>query len=643
MPKNYTLKRHDQRPAIDVAIATTESTESYAPPAAAKPAAPFGLTLASGTLQSTSTQNSYIDATWAIWPGLEPDDYTVEYATDAGFVSAAQLRARTPSIRIEGLIPDTAYWVRVAANFRGASSDYSAAATITTARDTAPPQNVSGAALAWTPRGDLGIAWTNPAESRFARVRVVIRGDAAGTIYEDAHLPGLPGAAQRLYYTAAQNVEDSGGDPSLTIEIHSQSWAGAYSAAPVVVAATKSPPDTPAAAAATWDAASGALHLTWSPVDGAVSYTLTLDGVARVVADTQYLYDAARNRQEHGGTAAGAITWSLVAVDGLGQASSVAAGGTATLGRPATPQAAAATWDAARGSCTFRWEPVAGAASYRLTIDNVPHTVSDTQFVYDAALNRVEHGGVADGSLSWSLVAVDGLGQTSLTPASGTATLAPPATPAGIVTDFGGPDAIWTWNAQTGVAGYRLTIDGITRDLVHARYTYDYALNRTEHASTADPSLTWSLVAFDGLGQTSTTPASGTLVNPAPGAPTAIVVTPGATGLFYSIAYPETRDLRAIEVRIIRNGSTIETRVDTIATGSYLTETAGTYTLGATVVDVFGQRSDEYVTPTGTILDPLRLADLRAGLVYTDSRATASATLDALKDDQRASGGVTYT
>jgi len=61
------------------------------------------------------------------------------------------------------------------------------------------------------------------------------------------------------------------------------------------------------------------------------------------------------------------------------------------------------------------------------------------------------------------------------------------------------------------------------------------------------------------------------------------------------------------------------------------------------VIDVFGQLSSETLSST-LVVDTLTIAELRAEAIYSDSASTAAATLKAaLADDNRSSGGISYT
>lgn len=441
---------------------------------------------------------------------------------------------------------------------------------------------------------------------------------------------------------------------------------GAWSAALAVTVAPLSdaPPAAPTGLTWDWSPITGDLTVRWTApageqVRGVQLRILTGAGgsvlrTVPLITNDVFVWTLAMQRADRGvpsaalpGTAhliANAISWA-------GNLSSDVTA-TATLAAPANVTGATATWDGATGACTWRWTSVAGVATYRLTIDGVARTVGDVAYSYPLAQNRVEHSGTADPALTWSLVAVDALGQVSATPASGTATLAAPATPAGAAhswatnTDVASADWLLTWTQAAGVAGYRLTIDGITRDVgLTGRYPYPFAQNAQEHAGTADPALTWSLVAVDALGQVSAAPASGTATNAAPPA-TTLTAFGGFSQAAISISPSVAADLLDYRVRVYRDSVLVRTRFVTDPASVIPFEDGnGSYSFDVAPRDRFGQlatASAQTTAVSGTDLAAF-VASLRAEARYSDSNGTAEATLAAaMKDGTLASGGVSY-
>lgn len=274
-----------------------------------------------------------------------------------------------------------------------------------------------------------------------------------------------------------------------------------------------------------------------------------------------------------------------------------------------------------------------------------------SRFLYTLAMNYNDTAGAGDSSLYVELRSRTFSNVFGTTVNTGLVTKAAPATPAGLTQTWSGDagtagaDLSFAWTRAEDAYRYRLTLDSVNRQLSGNAdtYTYTYALNRSEHAGTADAVISYSLVAVDGFGQVSTA-SSGTATNAAPAAPSAV----GVSGFFSSFAIAITAtppaDFSYYQVRIIQ---TSPSAADvTFRTATTLVQravsTAATYQVGVKVVDVFGQASSETLSST-TTLDSLTLSDLRSRIVYSDSEATAAATLKAaLADDNKTSGGISY-
>ncbi|HEU4327389.1 MAG TPA: fibronectin type III domain-containing protein [Roseiflexaceae bacterium] len=623
------------------------SIAADAAPAAGFLPAPQNVVASAGPLAySQVTPRAYLNVTWDAPADITPERYEVAYANDSAFSSQEIIPALTTSASI-ALPCARLYYVRVRALVAGSSSDWSDVASATTAIDTTPPSAPADFVVAFADTGDLALAFTPSGSANYLDTEVAIYSDSSMAL----ELARFQNRAGRATWTAAQNRAAGAGspDPAVYVRLRSRSVSGYYSAW-VAASATKARPAAPGSPTVTWDAASGTATWAWSPVADGVRYQLVIDGKTYTVTDTTFVYTAARNRLDHSGTAVAALPWALSTVDALDQTTLTPASGTATLARPATPTGVTVTWDAVAGTARWSWTPVAGAASYQLVIDGKTYTVADSTFTYTPAQNRLDHGGTASAALSWSVVAVDGLGQTSTTPASGTATLARPATPTGVTHswsgDTGTAGTTWliSWSAVAGAAGYQLTIDGKTYVLADTSAAYDLARNRDDHSGTPDPVLSWSVVAVDGLGQTSATPASGTATNAAPAAP-GVTVSPGFTTLGITISGALPQDLRDYTVRIYRNGggSPVATFTSLGQIASWQETSGGQYTyqVGVIANDQFGQASSETLSST-VALDVETMAGLRADVRYRNSLGSSAAALDLLKDDDRSTSAVTY-
>lgn len=278
------------------------------------------------------------------------------------------------------------------------------------------------------------------------------------------------------------------------------------------------------------------------------------------------------------------------------------------------------------------------------------------QYVWTLAQQRADRG-VPTGPVSPTAHiianAVSWAGNLS-TDVAATATLAAPATPGGVTHLWQGDDgtaaADWrlSWADVSDAAFYRLTIDGLARSVPApaTSYPYPFGLNQDEHSGNADPVLGYSLVAVNALEQASAA-ATGTATNAAP--PTVSISIAGYLNtISISLGTTAARDADAnpYRVRVYRDAALIDTLRLAAPTGTYqLTDgTAGDYSADVAVVDRFGQASAVSVSNTIVDHDPLTLAELRAGIRYRDDLGTNEDTLKAaLADDNRLSGGVTYT
>lgn len=228
-------------------------------------------------------------------------------------------------------------------------------------------------------------------------------------------------------------------------------------------------------------------------------------------------------------------------------------------------------------------------------------------------------------------------------------TKAVPSTPGSVAqswngdTGAAGPDLTISWAAVVGAAFYRLTLDGVARDVYTTRYTYSLDTNRSEHSGTPDPVITYALVAVDALDQTSSA-ASGTATNAAPAAPSSATLSAFFSTLTITVGSALPADGLLYRYRLIQTLPSASDVTWDSASGVVqrgITANA-TYQVGVKVVDAFAQVSSE--TLSGTLAtDALTLADLRAEAIYSDSLATAAATLKAaLADENVASGGISY-
>jgi len=269
------------------------------------------------------------------------------------------------------------------------------------------------------------------------------------------------------------------------------------------------------------------------------------------------------------------------------------------------------------------------------------------RFVFTAALNGQATSYVYDPSLYVELRSRSWGGIFSGV-VSASATKAVPATPTSISHswsgDTGTAGADWTisWAAAADAAVYRLSINGLTARIIGGtRYTYTLSTNISDNTS-ADPTLSYSLVAVDALGQASTA-ATGTATNAAPPTPT-VTLTAGFSLLVAVIGGTKAADFDGYEYVFKLGGVAQRTLVSAASEQQYevTSDGSGSWTVEVRQRDAFGQYSS-VVASSAVVVDALTIGYLRALAKYTDDLGTASATLDALKDGNLASGGVTYS
>ncbi|HNP70621.1 MAG TPA: hypothetical protein PKK15_05920 [Kouleothrix sp.] len=277
------------------------------------------------------------------------------------------------------------------------------------------------------------------------------------------------------------------------------------------------------------------------------------------------------------------------------------------------------------------------------------------RYVWTAAANLAATSGAGDPSLYVELRARSWGGVfSSIVTAS--ATKAAPATPGSIsqswAGDTGAAGADWSisWAAQSDAAYYLLNINALgARRVYNNTYTYALDKNISDNGS-ADPTLSYSVIAVDGLNQSSAS-ATGTATNAAPAAP-AVTLTGGAMSLIVAtITTAPAADFAAWEYVWKRDGSTVRTLESRASEQQYELSGAGdsgshSWTVVVRQKDAFGQYSST-TTSSAVVLDALTLDFLRGGLSYSDSDGNtftppASGTLAALKDGTTTSGGVVY-
>lgn len=311
------------------------STASIAPPVQASIGAPTNLTLSTAIEFSAVTPSARIGATWLPPAGVAPSSYIVQWSTSNTFPDPGTTGqgASSEATTMSGLIPNTLYYVRVAAVAGNVVGEWSATASITTAADTTPPSPPTSPAATFQGTGDLVITWVNPTSANFRDTEVVIKASSGG-----ATLATLYNATQQQLWTVAQNLAatSGAGDGTLYVELRARSWGGIFSTSVNTGTVTKAAPTAPTVSV-DFTGADAVFTIT-PPSDAAqISFVADTAVTARQIGVVgRYVYAFDTNRLDHSGTADPSLSYSFTAIDGLKQASS-ATSGTATNAAPSAP------------------------------------------------------------------------------------------------------------------------------------------------------------------------------------------------------------------------------------------------------------------------------------------------------------------
>ena len=224
-----------------------------------------------------------------------------------------------------------------------------------------------------------------------------------------------------------------------------------------LTSSTTPPPSPPTGVTAT-AVAGPKVQVGWDPVAGAASYVVLRDGTQVGTATSPGFTD---NSPPSGTT----LSYTVRTVDDLGRTSSDSTAATVSITPPAPPANLTATL-LGGPSVQLAWDAVGGASSYVvLRGGNLLTTVATPGYTDPSP---------GTGTVTYTVRAVDAIGQQSAdsTPASVTITTPPtdtakptvpgkPVVVAGSVTDIA---AGFTWAASTdnvGVTGYRIFRDGV--------------------------------------------------------------------------------------------------------------------------------------------------------------------------------------
>lgn len=220
----------------------TGGTLTVVPPAQAAAGPPTNLALTTAIERNAVTPTSLIAATWYPPAGVAPQSYVIQWSTSSVFATSNGGAAASESATISGLIPNTLYYVRVAAFVQNTQGEWSTTASITTAADTTAPNPVTSPAGVFVGGGDLVITWVNSTSANFRDVELVIRASNGGTI-----LATVYSATQQRIWTVADNLAATAGagDPTIWVDLRARSWGGIFSTTVNTGLITKAAPAAP--------------------------------------------------------------------------------------------------------------------------------------------------------------------------------------------------------------------------------------------------------------------------------------------------------------------------------------------------------------------------------------------------------------
>lgn len=381
------------------------STASVLIPSLPTPGPPENLTLISNTIgRSSATPVARVVVAWTPPAGVQGLSYLVEAGTDSTFATILVRGTAVETSAVLDLPASTAVAIRVYAQSTAAQSSPSAVLTLTTAADTTPAGVPTSAGGAFFGGGDLVVTWTNPGDENLRDVEVRIwNSSSKTTLYHTGY-----SANGRYIWTAVQNRQETSGSPdaSVYVELRSRTWGQVLGTAVVVGTITKSAPSTPSGLAA--DFTGPDCIITWTTAADVVSYTLTIDSVARTVIGGRFVYAFDQNRVEHSGTADPVLTLGLVAVDGLSQSSSSAAL-TATNAAPSAPSSVTLVKGFSSFMATVSATEPADFSAYRWRIIQTSPAAADVTYDSAATLQTREAPANATYQVGVKLVDVFGL------------------------------------------------------------------------------------------------------------------------------------------------------------------------------------------------------------------------------------------
>jgi hypothetical protein len=304
---------------------------------------------------------------------------------------------------------------------------------------------------------------------------------------------------------------------------------------PITTASDTSPAGVPTSIGAVWIGA-GDLLITWTnPTEanfkdvqivvrassGGTIYRTTYSAAGR------FLYTVAMNRQDTSSAGDPSLYVELRSRTFSNVLGTIVNTGLVTKAAPIAPVTVAHGWAGDTGTAgadlIFAWSAVADAAYYTINLNSTgARQVGGTTFIYSYERNVAENGAPGDPSIAYDVRSVDGLGQSSASGNTGTATNAAPPTPTATLTQ-GAVSGLYATVTSASVADfwryeYVFKRDGTAVATVYSagstvRYEQQAAGDDGYHSWTVvirqedvfgqfSPTVTPAAVAFEGLSLT---------------------------------------------------------------------------------------------------------------------------------------------
>jgi hypothetical protein len=243
--RRYTLQLNDEAPdpakiarARDLQVATLEQAvvevydTTFDTDAPATPAFEVGNLTSGVTEDADGHQIVWVQATWGLVSDSDLDHYQIQISTSSDFSGYAITRNHPAGgdriERFEGVLGNTVYYIRVrAVDWVGNESSWAGPLSITTAKDTTAPAQVTGLNAAAS-RTLIGLNWTANSEADLAHYEIQRHkeGESFATIayaklnfYIDQDFTDSEIANGDTFYYRVRAIDTSGNEGTWSAEV----------------------------------------------------------------------------------------------------------------------------------------------------------------------------------------------------------------------------------------------------------------------------------------------------------------------------------------------------------------------------------------------------------------------------------------